>query len=52
MQVLKEPGRAASDKSYMWVQTGGPPGRPVVLYDYEPSRGGQVPLRLLAGYRG
>ena len=52
VQVLKEPGRAASANSYMWVQTGGPPGRPVVLYDYDPSRGGQVPLRLLAGYRG
>lgn len=52
VQVLKEPGRAASAQSYMWVQRGGPPGRPVVLFDYDPSRSGQVPLRLLAGWRG
>jgi hypothetical protein len=36
----------------MWVQTGGPPGRPVVLFDYTTSRAQDVPLRLLAGYRG
>lgn len=52
VQVLKEPGKAASANSYMWVQAGGPPGRPVVIYDYDPSRSGEVPRRLLAGYRG
>lgn len=52
VQVLKEPGRAAQSKSYLWVQRGGPPGEPVVLYDYDPSRAGAVPARLLAGYRG
>ena len=52
VQVLKEPGRAASTTSYMWVQRGGPPGRPVLLFDYDPSRSGQVPLRLLAGWQG
>lgn len=52
LQVLKEPGKAATSSSYMWVQTGGPPGRPVVLYDYDASRSGQVPLRLLEGWRG
>lgn len=52
VQVLKEPGRAASTQSYMWVQRGGPPGKPVVLFDYDPSRSGQVPLRLLAGWCG
>lgn len=52
VQVLGEPGRAASAKSYMWVRSGGPPGRPVVLFDYDPSRGAQVPEKLLAGYQG
>lgn len=52
VQVLKEPGRAASTQSYMWVQRGGPPGKPVVIFDYDPSRSGEVPLRLLAGWRG
>eukprot|EP01037_Dinobryon_pediforme_P020074 gene20074-20611_t len=36
----------------MWVQTGGPPGKPVVIYDYDPSRSGEVPVRLLHDYRG
>ncbi|MCZ7599797.1 MAG: IS66 family transposase [Gammaproteobacteria bacterium] len=52
VQVLKEPGRAAQSKSYIWVQRGGPPDRPVILYDYDPSRSAAVPRRLLAGYRG
>lgn len=52
VQVLKEPGRQAQAKSYMWVQTGGPPERPVVLFDYDPSRGAHVPENLLADYRG
>ena len=36
----------------MWVQTGGPPGKPVVIFDYDPSRSGKVPVRLLHDYRG
>ena len=52
VQVLKEPDRAAQAKSYMWVQTGGPPDKPVVLFDYDPSRSAQVPRRLLAGFSG
>lgn len=52
VQVLKEPGRRAQSKSYMWLARGGPPDTPVILYDYDPSRGGQVPVRLLAGFHG
>ena len=52
VQVLKEAGRAATSKSYMWVQTGGPPDRPVVIYDYNPSRGGDVPIELVTGFQG
>ena len=36
----------------MWMQTGGPPGRPAVAFDYDASRGEQVPVRLLHNYRG
>jgi uncharacterized protein (DUF4415 family) len=46
MQVLKEPDRAASALSYMWVHIGGPPGKRVVLFDYETSRSAEVPERL------
>jgi transposase len=56
VQVLKapkhQPDKAPTANSYMWVQTGGPPGKPVTLYDYDPSRSGQVPQRLLAGWQG
>lgn len=52
VQVLKEPGREPSSQSWMWVQTGGPPDRPVILFDYATSRAQEVPVRLLDGYRG
>lgn len=51
-QVLKEPGKAATSLSYLWVWRGGPEDHPLVLYDYAPSRGGEVPKRLLEGFRG
>lgn len=47
LQVLKEPGRDADQKSYMWVFRGGPPDRPVVWYHYAASRGGEVPKQFL-----
>ena len=52
VQVLKEKGKSPTSHSYMWVQVGGPPGRPVVIYDYDPSRAGSVPMRLLQDYQG
>ena len=52
VQVLKEADRRAQSKSYLWVQRGGPPDGRVILYDYDPSRSGAVPERLLAGYKG
>ena len=52
VQVLKEKGRAPQSQSYMWVRRGGPPDKPVILFDYEPSRGGKVPARLLEDFQG
>jgi transposase len=52
VQVLNEQGKTAQSKSYLWLQRGGPPDRPVVLYDYDPGRGAKVPTRLLAGFTG
>lgn len=52
VQVLKEPDRLAQSRSYMWVQAGGPPGRRVVLFDYDTSRSGAVPKALLGDYAG
>jgi transposase len=52
MQVLKEQDRAATSKKYMWVSLGGQPGQESVLFEYDPSRSAEVPLRLLDGYTG
>ena len=52
VQVLKEPDKRAQSKSYIWLQRGGPPAKPVVLYDYDPGRSAQVPKRLLEGFKG
>ncbi len=52
LQVLKEPDREATSQSWMWVQTGGPPDKPVILFDYSTRRAQEVPSTLLAGYRG
>jgi transposase len=52
VQVLKEDGRAATDKSFMWVRRGGPPGHQVILFDYAATRAGSVPMRLLEDYKG
>lgn len=52
LQVLHEPGRDPAAQSWMWVQSGGPPDKPVILFDYTASRAQEEPLRLLEGYRG
>ncbi len=51
-QVLKEPGKPATSQSYLWAQRGGTEERPILLYDYDPSRSGEVPKRLLEGFHG
>lgn len=52
VQVLKEAGKTAQSKSYLWLQRGGPPQQPVVLYHYDPGRGAGVAMRLLQGFKG
>lgn len=54
VQVLNEPGRANTTKSYMWVFRGGmsPPGS-VVVFDYRPTRSAEDILKeYLTGYGG
>ena len=52
LQVLKDTGKAATSDNWMWLMRGGPPQQPVVLFEYDPSRSGDVPARLLEGFRG
>jgi len=44
--------KAPTADHWMWVRAAGPPGKRIVLFDYDPSRGAAVPKRLLQGYHG
>jgi hypothetical protein len=53
VQVLKEPGKTAQSKSYMWVYRSAEDcAEPVVLFDYQPGRAQEYPQAMLAGYEG
>ena len=52
VQVMNEPGRPNTSKSYLWVIRGGPPEHPVLLYQYHPTRSAKVPITYLEGYQG
>ncbi len=52
VQVLNEPGRSNTSKSYMWVFGGGDVERPALIFRYDPSRSGQFLTKDLEGYSG
>ena len=52
VQVLNEPGRKNTTKSYMWVFRGGPPEKPVVFFCYSETRTGNIPKEILKGFHG
>lgn len=52
IQVLKEKGKTAQSNKWMWITRGGPPGQHSVLFEYDPTRGGQVITDLLDGFAG
>lgn len=54
LQVLREPGKKATSKSYMWLYRTGndEEDRPIVLYEYQPNRSLQHPLKFLRGFKG
>ena len=53
LQVLREPGKKAQSKSYMWLyRTGGDGGVPIVLYEYQPSRKAEHAEKFLEGFSG
>ena len=52
LQVLHEPGRAATTKSYLWLYRSGRDGPPIILFDYQPTRAGEHPKRFLQDFRG
>ncbi|NCC24575.1 MAG: IS66 family transposase [Deltaproteobacteria bacterium] len=52
LQVLSEPGRSNTSKSYLWLFRGGDPDRPTVVFRYEPSRASRIPKNYLGNYTG
>jgi transposase len=52
LQVLNEPGRAATTTSYMWIFRRGDPQRPALLYQYHPTRAGDVARAFLGDFQG
>ena len=53
LQVLREPGKTAQSKSYIWLyRTGGDTRYPIVLYDYQPDRRSKRPAEFLKGFKG
>lgn len=52
LQVLKEDGRTAANKSYFWLYVSGRDGPPLVIFDYQTTRASKHPIRFLAGFKG
>jgi transposase len=52
LQVLKEQGRTANQKSYLWLYRTGPSSPAIVLYEYQTTRAGEHPRQFLADFTG
>ena len=53
LQVLHEKDKKPESQSYMWLyRTSGDTDKPIVLYEYQPSRGAVHPKEFLEGFKG
>ena len=52
VQVMKEPGRPNTSKSYMWVFRGGTREHPILIYQYHPTRSGDAAKEFIKDYKG
>ena len=52
LQVLNEPGRPHTARSFMWLYRTGRYSPPIVLYDYQPTRGREHPAKYLNDFTG
>ena len=53
LEVLREPGRKAQSKSYMWLyRTGKQAKQQLILYDYQETREAKHPKAFLDGFKG
>jgi len=52
VQVLNESGKKNTSKSYMWIFRGGTRERPGIIFEYHPTRAGDVAAEFLQEYTG
>ena len=52
VQVLKEEGKSASSKSYMWLARGSLNSSPLIYYEYHPNRKAEYIKEFLTGFEG
>lgn len=52
MRVLTKDGKPTDSKAYMWLYRTGRYGRPLALYEYQPSRAGKNAKTFLNGFSG
>ena len=53
LQVLREPGKSAQSKSYMWAyRTSGDTDQHIILLEYQPDRKAKRPEEFLKGFKG
>jgi transposase len=52
VQVMKEPGRKDTQRSYMWLARGGPPDSPAVIYEYRETRSSRHVNEFINGFSG
>lgn len=52
IQVLKEPGRSAAQRSYMWLFTGAACDKPLYLFEYNETRSRKVITDFLGDWSG
>lgn len=52
LQVLREKDRLPTQKSYMWLFTGGPPNKRAFIYEYHPTRAHSVAFNFFSDFKG
>jgi transposase len=52
LQVMDEPHRKNTSKSYMWVYKNHKPDKKIILFDYQETRQAQWPKELLKDFKG
>ncbi len=52
VQVLREPERSPTTKSYMWIFRRGDPERQILIFIYDETRGSNVASTFLDGFKG